>query len=91
MLIGSDPGTVCAAVDERLNFVEKTLLPPGVHLRTFYDRRDLIENVVRTVLDNKLKGVILVLLLLFVFFSDLRTAVIVASPDPARSPLRTSS
>jgi cobalt-zinc-cadmium resistance protein CzcA len=78
MQIGQDPGTVCAAVDERLKFVEKTLLPKGVHLRSFYDRRDLIHNVVRTVVGNQLKGVILVLLLLFVFFSDLRTAAIVS-------------
>lgn len=82
MLIGSDPGTVCAAVDERIKFIEKTLLPKGVHIRPFYDRRDLIRNVVRTVLANQLKGVILVVLLLFVFFSNLRTAAIVACLIP---------
>jgi cobalt-zinc-cadmium resistance protein CzcA len=78
MLIGQDPGTVCAGCAERLAFVERTLMPPGVKLRPFYDRRDLTRNVVRTVLANQVKGVLLVLLLLFVFFSDLRTAVIVA-------------
>ena len=82
MLIGSDPKTVCAAIDERVKFIEKTLLPKGVRIKTFYDRRDLIKNVVRTVVDNQLKGVILVVLLLFVFFSDLRTAAIVAMLIP---------
>ncbi len=82
MLIGQDPGTVCAGVAERLKFVQDTMLPPGVKLQTIYDRRDLTRNVVRTVLDNKLKGVILVLLLLFVFLSDLRTALIVSMLVP---------
>jgi cobalt-zinc-cadmium resistance protein CzcA len=82
MLIGQDPGTVCAGIAERLKFVEANMLPPGVKLTTIYDRRDLTRNVVRTVLDNKLKGVILVLLLLFVFLSDLRTAAIVAALIP---------
>lgn len=82
MRIGQDPASVCAAVDERIRFIEKNLLPPGVKIKPFYDRRDLIHNVVNTVVDNQLKGVILVLLLLFVFFSDLRTAVIVAALVP---------
>jgi cobalt-zinc-cadmium resistance protein CzcA len=82
MLIGQDPGTVCEGVQERLHFVEKNLLPPGVRLVPIYDRRDLTSNVVSTVLTNGVKGVILVLLLLFVFFSDLRTAAIVAALIP---------
>jgi cobalt-zinc-cadmium resistance protein CzcA len=82
MLIGQDPGTVCAGIQERLDFVQKTLLPPGVKIRTIYDRRDLTSNVVSTVLNNGAKGVVLVLLLLFVFFSELRTAAIVAALIP---------
>ena len=78
MLIGEDPGTVCKGIAEKLAFVQDKLLPPGVKLKTVYDRRDLTAKVTTTVTDNNVKGVILALLLLFVFFSDLRAASIVA-------------
>src|SRR5437016_3477361 len=53
-------------------------LPPGVQIKTFYDRTDLINITVKTVLEILAGGMILVFLLLFVFLGHMRAALIVA-------------
>jgi cobalt-zinc-cadmium resistance protein CzcA len=52
-------------------------LPDGVRLSVFYDRTSLIEACIRTVMDVLLEGGILVVLVLFLFLAELRTALIV--------------
>src|SRR3989442_6781968 len=46
-------------------------LPPGVQIKTFYDRTDLINITVKTVLEILASGMILVFLLLFVFLGHI--------------------
>ena len=57
-------------------------LPPGVSLKTFYDRTTLIHTTIETVLDILISGVVLVFLILFLFLGNLRAAVIVALTVP---------
>src|SRR5438128_818676 len=57
-------------------------LPPGVQIKTFYDRTDLIQVTVTTVLEILAGGMILVFLLLFVFLGHMRAALIVALTVP---------
>jgi len=57
-------------------------LPPGVQIKAFYDRTDLINITVRTVLEILLAGMILVFLILFVFLGHMRAALIVALTVP---------
>ncbi len=57
-------------------------LPPGVQLKTFYDRSDLIQITIRTVLEILAGGMLLVFLILFVFLGNLRAALIVALTVP---------
>ena len=57
-------------------------LPPGVQIKTFYDRTDLINITVKTVLEILAGGMILVFLLLFVFLGHMRAALIVALTVP---------
>src|SRR6188508_3036699 len=46
---------------ERIN--NSTILPPGVHIERIYDRKDLIETTTRTVLENMVFGISLIVLL----------------------------
>ncbi|TAL11435.1 MAG: efflux RND transporter permease subunit [Nitrospirae bacterium] len=57
-------------------------LPPGVRIKAFYDRTDLIEVTIRTVLEILAGGMILVFLILFIFLGHMRAALIVALTVP---------
>jgi cobalt-zinc-cadmium resistance protein CzcA len=65
---------------ERIN--NSTILPPGVHIERIYDRKDLIETTTRTVLENMVVGIILIVLLQWIFLGDLRSALIVGATIP---------
>jgi cobalt-zinc-cadmium resistance protein CzcA len=55
---------------------------PGVEIEPYYDREDLIHVTTETVTENLLIGVGLVTLILFMFLSNVRTALIVAVNIP---------
>jgi heavy metal efflux system protein len=65
---------------ERIN--NSTILPPGVHIERIYDRKDLIETTTRTVLENMVVGISLIVLLQWIFLGDLRSALIVGATIP---------
>ncbi|HET6882646.1 MAG TPA: efflux RND transporter permease subunit [Pirellulales bacterium] len=53
-------------------------LPPGIKIETYYDRTDLIETTTETVHENLLVGITLVTVILLMFLSNVRSAVIIA-------------
>src|SRR5213076_2772492 len=59
-----------------------SILPPGVHIERIYDRKDLIDITTHTVLHNMVGGMILIVLLQWIFLSDLRSALIVGATIP---------
>src|SRR3979490_2337468 len=59
-----------------------TILPPGVKIERIYDRKDLIETTTRTVLENMVVGIGLIVLLQWIFLGDLRSAFIVGATIP---------
>lgn len=59
-----------------------TILPPGVHIERIYDRKDLIETTTATVLHNMVVGILLIVLLQWLFLGDLRSALIVGATIP---------
>jgi cobalt-zinc-cadmium resistance protein CzcA len=59
-----------------------TILPPGVRIERIYDRKDLIETTTRTVLENMVVGIGLIVLLQWLFLGDLRSALIVGATIP---------
>jgi heavy metal efflux system protein len=65
---------------EQIN--NSTILPPGVHIERIYDRKDLIETTTRTVLENMVVGISLIVLLQWIFLGDLRSALIVGATIP---------
>src|SRR5450432_549813 len=65
---------------ERIN--NSTILPPGVKIERIYDRKDLIETTTKTVLENMVFGIVLIVLLQWIFLGDLRSALIVGATIP---------
>jgi heavy metal efflux system protein len=59
-----------------------TILPPGVRIERIYDRKDLIQTTTRTVLENMVVGITLIVLLQWIFLGDLRSALIVGATIP---------
>ncbi len=57
-------------------------LPEGVRLNVFYDRTSLIEACIHTVIKALLEGGIFVILVLFLFVAELRSALIVVVSLP---------
>jgi cobalt-zinc-cadmium resistance protein CzcA len=70
---------VIARIDE-LN--QPGILPPGVQIRPFYNRTDLINKTTETVHENLLVGMGLVVAVLLMFLSNVRAALIVAINVP---------
>src|SRR6201990_3076658 len=65
---------------EQIN--RSTILPPGVRIERIYDRKDLIEITTKTVLENMVVGITLIVLLQWIFLGDLRSAFIVGATIP---------
>src|SRR6185436_16035838 len=59
-----------------------SILPPGVQIERIYDRKDLIDITTHTVLHNMVVGIVLIVLLQWVFLGDLRSALIVGATIP---------
>src|SRR5512140_2176271 len=59
-----------------------SILPPGVHIERIYDRKDLIDVTTATVLHNMVVGILLIVLLQWIFLGHLRSALIVGATIP---------
>jgi heavy metal efflux system protein len=59
-----------------------SILPPGVWIERIYDRKDLIDITTATVLHNMVLGILLIVLLQWIFLGDLRSALIVGATIP---------
>ncbi len=76
MLKGENAKDVVASVKAAIQKAATTL-PPGARINVFYDRTSLIEACIRTVVDALLEGGIFVIIILFLFVAELRTALVV--------------
>jgi cobalt-zinc-cadmium resistance protein CzcA len=76
MLKGENAKDVVASVKSAIQKAATTL-PPGARINVFYDRTSLIEACIRTVVDALLEGGIFVIIILFLFVAELRTALVV--------------
>src|SRR6266567_436897 len=59
-----------------------SILPPGVRIERIYDRKDLIDITTATVLHNMVLGILLIVLLQWIFLGNLRSALIVGATIP---------
>ena len=58
------------------------ILPPGVKIVPYLDRDDLVHYTTHTVLHNLAEGMILVVIILFIFLGNVRGAIIVSLTIP---------
>jgi cobalt-zinc-cadmium resistance protein CzcA len=74
--------TIARVVDAVDKINKSNILPPGVHIERIYDRQDLIDTTTHTVLHNMVVGIILIVLLQWLFLGNLRSALIVGATIP---------
>ncbi|MGB8660833.1 MAG: CusA/CzcA family heavy metal efflux RND transporter, partial [Candidatus Acidiferrum sp.] len=79
---GEQTQNVLRGVEKKTEELNKTVLPPDVKIRPYYDRSDLVRVTTDTVEWNLLRGMVLVLLVLLFFLVSFRAAVITALTIP---------
>jgi cobalt-zinc-cadmium resistance protein CzcA len=79
---GEQAQTVLQGVQKKTDELNNQILPKDVKVLPFYDRSDLIDLTTRTVEDNLLRGIVLVVIVLIFFLYDIRSGLIVAVTIP---------
>jgi cobalt-zinc-cadmium resistance protein CzcA len=79
---GEQTQNVLEGVEKKTAELNKSVLPPDVKVRPYYDRSDLVKITTDTVEWNLIRGMILVLLVLIFFLVSIRAAVITALTIP---------
>jgi len=82
MRTGEQAQTVLKRVEQKTAELNSTVLPKDVKVVPFYDRSDLIALTTKTVEDNLLRGIVLVIVVLIFFLYDIRSGLIVAVSIP---------
>ncbi|TGL64504.1 efflux RND transporter permease subunit [Leptospira sarikeiensis] len=79
---GENPSEVIERVRDRIDFINKHLLPKEVKIVATYDRTELVDYTIRTVYHTLFEGVSIVTLVLIFFLGSLRSALVVACTIP---------
>ncbi|MDX5404283.1 MAG: CusA/CzcA family heavy metal efflux RND transporter [Bacteroidota bacterium] len=81
MLKGENANAVVKRVKDRVDQIQNSL-PPGVHIRPYLDRSELVGRTIRTVAKNLVEGGFIVILILVLLLGNFRAGLIVASVIP---------
>jgi cobalt-zinc-cadmium resistance protein CzcA len=79
---GADTATMLESLHAMVNKLNDHILPPGVKIVPYLDRDDLVHYTTHTVLHNLAEGMILVVIILFIFLGNVRGAIIVSLTIP---------
>jgi heavy metal efflux system protein len=79
---GEQAQVVLDRIEKKTRELNDSILPKDVKIHPFYDRRDLIALTTRTVEDNLVRGMLLVIVILIFFLYDFRSGLIVAATIP---------
>ena len=80
MLRGGNAREVVQAVKDKIEEIhDQKLLPAGLRIMPFYDRLELIVAALHTVYKALLEGIVLVIVVLFLFLGNVRSALIVTA------------
>jgi heavy metal efflux system protein len=79
---GDDADPALKGIEAKTKELNDSVLPKGVQVVPFLDRSDLVKFTTHTVLHNLTEGIILVVIVLFVFLGNVRGAFIVACTIP---------
>jgi cobalt-zinc-cadmium resistance protein CzcA len=79
---GDDSDSTLAGIHAKVKELNDLILPKGVKVIPFLDRSDLLHYTTHTVLHNLTEGIILVVIILFLFLGNVRGALIVSLTIP---------
>jgi cobalt-zinc-cadmium resistance protein CzcA len=79
---GDDSQFALDGIHRKVAELNDRVLPPGVKIVPFLDRSDLLHYTTHTVLHNLTEGILLVVVILFLFLGNVRGALIVALTMP---------
>jgi cobalt-zinc-cadmium resistance protein CzcA len=79
---GENPSQVLAALHERVDELNREVLPKGVRIETFYDRTWLVDAALNTVGKNLAEGALLVLVVVYLFLRTWRGVLIIGVVIP---------
>ncbi len=80
---GQESTPTITGVEEEIARIDAGgVLPPGVQIARIYDRKDLIDITTHTVLHNMIVGILLIMVIQWLFLGNLRSAVIIAATIP---------
>ncbi len=79
---GADTATTLEGIHAMVRRLNEEILPRGVKIVPYLDRDDLVHYTTHTVMHNLTEGMVLVVIILFIFLGNVRAAVIVALTIP---------
>ncbi len=79
---GADTAATMDGIHAAVQRLNDHILPPGVKIVPYLDRDDLVHFTTHTVLHNLADGMILVVIVLFIFLGNVRGAIIVSFTIP---------
>jgi cobalt-zinc-cadmium resistance protein CzcA len=79
---GADTAATMDGIHAAVRKLNDHILPPGVKIVPYLDRDDLVHYTTHTVLHNLGEGMILVVIILFIFLGNVRGALIVSFTIP---------
>jgi cobalt-zinc-cadmium resistance protein CzcA len=79
---GDDSQFALEGIHKKVDELNNGVLPAGVKIVPFLDRSDLLHYTTHTVLHNLTEGIILVVIILFLFLGNVRGALIVSLTIP---------
>ena len=79
---GEQTQNVLKGVEQKTDELNRSILPPDVKVRPYYDRSDLVRVTTDTVQGNLMRGMLLVLIVLIFFLGSVRAALITALTVP---------
>ncbi|EGD60794.1 heavy metal efflux pump CzcA [Novosphingobium nitrogenifigens DSM 19370] len=80
MMAGGNAKQVVSRIKERVAEINgKGMLPDGLKIVPYYDRSELVDAALHTVTKVLMEGVVLVVVILFLFLGDIRSSLIVVA------------
>src|SRR5277367_1732460 len=79
---GDNSDATLEGIHKKVEELNISVLPPGVKIVPFLDRSELLHYTTHTVLHNLTEGILLVVVILFLFLGNVRGALIVALTMP---------
>jgi Cu/Ag efflux pump CusA len=83
MRYGAETKSTLEGIHAKVDYIEQNhILPPGMHIKPYYDRGDLVKLTTSTVMENVGIGIALVAIVLLLFLGNVRAALITSITIP---------